>query len=696
MSYSDGDRISKLIPTGYSINQSLDEVSELKQIYSSEPEMRRLIDMAKKLEGVARHASTHACGVVISREPLIEYLPLQQATKGSTSITTQYPMFDIESIGLLKMDFLGLSNLTIMKNALRIIRKTQNQDININTVPLDDKKTYRLLTKGETTGVFQLESEGMKRYIKELKPNKFEDIMVMVSLYRPGPMQFIPTYIDRKFGKETTKYLHPLLENALKETYGIPVYQEQVMQASRDLAGFTGGEADTLRKAIGKKIAKLMAEVKIKFVNGCKTANNIDEITALKIWQLFEDFAAYGFNKSHACCYAYIAYQTAYLKANYPIEYMAALLTSDFGNLDRIAIEIAECGRIGVKVVPPSVNRSFVEFGVDKESNEILFGLSAIKNVGVGVAEMIVNERKTKGPYKSLEDFVLRSEGGVVNKKTMEALIKSGTLDEFVERNQGLTNMDLILKYASNSSKMRSSGQTSLFGESSPISIDSSLKLAPTDKVDNKQTLAWERELLGIYLREHPLDEVKDLINKIAEPIGEVNKSSGKNKKIIGIISRLQKVITKSKEAMYFIDVEDYSGRIEALVFPKQVAENPLFWKEDNIVYLVGNVNTKDGVPKFIVERAKEIDPSNPNNFEDDRLATNYEQRLIINLDSMANKNTMLEIKKTLLEYPGQTQVELKIPLANGHYQSINPKATIEINNDLKDKLKKIIGVKAS
>lgn len=706
MSYGDGDRVAKLIPMGFSIKESLDQVNELKQIYDSEPEMKKMIDMAQKLEGVARHASTHACGVVISREPLMEYLPLQLAQKGETSITTQYPMFDVEAIGLLKMDFLGLSNLTVIKNALRIIKKLKNIDINIDKIPLDDKKTYKLLARGETTGVFQLESDGMKRYIKELKPNIFEDIMVMVSLYRPGPIQFIPTYIDRKFGREPIKYLHPKLENSLKETYGIPVYQEQVMQASRDLAGFTGGQADTLRKAIGKKIAKLMAEVKIKFINGCKTANGIDEKTAENIWKLFEDFAAYGFNKSHACCYAYIAYQTAYLKANYPTEFMAALLTSDFGNLDRIAIEIAECNRIGVKVLSPDINRSFVEFGVDPISNNILFGLSAIKNVGVGVSEIIVEERKKNGTYKNWEDFVSRlgqdvkprtvplsgTSTGVINKKTLESLAKSGAIDSLAERNQILYNMDLILKYSSNANKQKAAGLTSLFGNLS-IDNEAKLKLQETEPAAKKQRLAWERELLGIYLNEHPLDEIKGIIGKIVEPISELNshQNSQKLHKIIGIINSLQKVTTKNKETMYFAHLEDTTGNIEALVFPKIVQENPIIWRENNIVYLLGKVNSKDGVAKLIVEKAKEIDSAKIKELSEARLTTTDQNRevLQIRLLPSASKETLMQIKGILEKHPGETPVEILIP-QNREYKKILTKSKANNDEKLINNLKEI------
>jgi len=721
MAYSDGDRLAKLIPMGYSIKKSLDEVKEIKQIYSSEPEMKHLIDMAKKLEGVARHASTHACGVVISKEPLTEYLPLQQATKGSTSITTQYPMNDIEAIGLLKMDFLGLSNLTVIKNCLRIIRKTKDKNINIDEIPIDDKKTYELLSRGETTGVFQLESDGMKRYIKELKPNIFEDIMVMVALYRPGPLQFIPTYISRKFGREPIEYLHPKLEGALKETYGIPVYQEQVMRASRDLAGFTGGQADTLRKAIGKKIASLMAEVKIKFIAGCKSANNIDEEISNKIWQLFEDFAAYGFNKSHACCYAFIAYQTAYLKANYPAEFMAALLTSDFGNLDRIAIETSECEHMGIKVLPPSANRSFVEFGVikdEKDKESISFGLSAIKNVGVGVADAITEERKVNGPYKNLEDFLLRL-GSNINKKVVESLAKCGAFDDFLERNQIIFNMDTILKFASGASKEKQNGQSSLFGELNIKASEPKLILADTEPADKRQRLAWEKELLGLYISEHPMSDLMHIISAKARNLSSItNEDIGKRTRVAGVISDIKKIITKSKEPMLFVKLEDTMGELEAIVFPRLLKESFEMWRVDNVVFVSGRIDNKDGSLKILAENIEEAntvkeiekldelsettEKKSKNKTENTKVIVKEEPKqnwnlnpadriVVLTFSKVVTKEILAKIKELVEKNPGESSMILKVSQNDGH-KEIKLKSKIKISPEFISFLTEILG----
>ena len=410
ISYAEVDKIAKSVPEKLHLKEAIIESPELAAFSRESDEYKKLLNLATKLEGVARHASTHAAGVVISKESLVEYAPLQKATKGDLATNTQYDMSSLESIGLLKMDFLGLSNLTVIKNTMRIIKKVYDQEVDIYELPMDDKKTYGLLAKGETTGVFQFESAGMKRYIKELKPSVFEDLIAMVALYRPGPMQFIDDFIARKNGRKKINYDHPLLENALKNTYGIIVYQEQLMQVSKDMAKFSGGDADNLRKAMGKKIADLMKKMRTKFIDGA-TANGVAEKTAVKIFNDFENFAQYAFNKSHSACYALIAYWTAYLKAHYPDAFMAALLTSDYGNMDRIVIEIAECQRMKIEVLPPDVNESYSEFGVVKESGKIRFGLSAVKNVGNGVIDAILDAREKDGKFKTIEDFAKKGQG---------------------------------------------------------------------------------------------------------------------------------------------------------------------------------------------------------------------------------------------------------------------------------------------
>ena len=444
--YAFCDQLAKMVPFGMSLHRAINESAELNHTYKTDEGASRIINMALKLEGVVRHASTHACGVVITREPLDVIVPRQHPAGEDKIIVTQYEMHSIEDLGLLKMDLLGLKNLTIIENTLRIIKNTQGKIIDISALPLDDKKTYRLFQEGKTTGVFQLESGGMKRNLKELKPTTFEDVIAMVALYRPGPMEFIPEFIARKHGLKEITYLHPKLKLILKNTYGIFVYQEQLMEIAKELAGFTLAEADILRKAVGKKIKKLLDEQKDKMIQGM-IKNKIPSDVAQKIWQWAEPFASYGFNRAHAACYALIGYQTAYLKANFPTEFMSALMTSDENDIERIAFLVGECQEMDIKVLPPNINESLANFTVVGPKT-VRFGLAAIKNVGSNIVAAIVQERKNNGPYKSIADFIERVQSKDLNKKSLESLAKSGAMDALGERNQLLLNMDSLLSFA--------------------------------------------------------------------------------------------------------------------------------------------------------------------------------------------------------------------------------------------------------
>lgn len=613
MSYSEVDRIAKLVPEvlGIKLKDAIKDAQELNLAYRDDPKVKHLLNLAMKLEGVARHSSTHACGVVISKDPLVEYAPLQRATKGDLAINTQYELHAIEDIGLLKMDFLGLSNLTILKNAMRIIRKVYEVEVDLHKLPIDDKKTYQLLSKGETWGVFQFESAGMRRYLKALKPTVFEDIIAMGALYRPGPLNsgMVDEFIDRKHGKKKTTYPHPIMEAALKNTYGVIVYQEQVMQLSKDMAGFTGGQADTLRKAMGKKIAELMAKTKKEFVDGCVN-NGLTKELADQTFTSMEKFAEYGFNKSHAACYGLISYWTAYLKAHYPAAFMAALLTSDYQNIDKVAADIADCQRMKIEVLPPDVNESFAEFAVVKETGKIRFGLLAVKNVGNGVIEAIVEARKEEGKFKSIEDFAKRVRASEVNKKVMESLIKCGAFDSVnPDRALLLYNLERILSFCTKSQGHTANGQIDLFGgaglELPPLKLDK-----PTEKVTSKMKLNWEKELLGIYISEHPLDEYKELMMRLKlTPIGEINEEMGNQTvRIGGVITNIQKIQTRSKESMIFAGFEDSSGKTELLVFPKILSDNTEIWQSGKVILVRGRVSTKDDQIKIITETAKEVE----------------------------------------------------------------------------------------
>lgn len=685
--YELGDRIAKQIPMGLTLQQALAANPELKKIYENEEDAKRVIEMSQKLEGVVRHASTHAAGVVISKESLTEYVPLQYGTHDKL-ITTQYPMFDLEAIGLLKIDVLGLANLTIMKNACRIIRQVYRQNIDVDSLPLDDPAAFELLSRGDTVGVFQLESEGMRHYIKELQPERLKDIIAMVALYRPGPIKYIPEYILGKKGLRIPDYLHPKLEPILKDTYGIAVYQEQVLQIAREVAGFSYGEADILRKAIGKKIKKLLAEQKKLFIQKA-SAQGISHAIARKIFEFIEPFASYGFNKAHATCYAMIAYQTAYLKAHFPECFLAALLTSEQNNLDKVAVAIAEAERLGIKVLAPDINESFVEFGV--AGKDIRYGLEAIKNVGEGVAENIVAERQKNGPYASLEDFLLRHEGQTLNKKVIEALAKAGALDGLGERNAILCGIQEILTFIK--SKKDHAGQTDLFAGKLEVARKK-LVLPEIEAAAEKQRLAWEKEFLGIYISSHPLADFKPILSRQKIQIKALNeKMTGKQVKVMGIITQCKKIVTKNNQQMMFCRLEDLSANTEVIVFPRTLDENPTVWRAENVVAISGKINTKDGQVKIIANQA--VEASDRQKFADflaDSVAVAPEPpRLIIQIERDIKKEILDKIKTVLEANPGRSPVELKVA-QNGGYQSKIVRTRVEIRAELIEDLEKILG----
>lgn len=609
------DKTAKLIPQFSTIEEALEESKEFKELYESSPDAKKLIDSAKRLEGVVRHASMHACGVVITKDPVTEYTPLQNITKGGENggTVTQYSSSTkssfVEKIGLLKMDFLGLKNLTIIQNTLRIIRKIADLDINIDEIPLDDPKAYELFQNGETTGVFQFESSGMKRYLKLLKPAVLEDIIAMVALYRPGPMDWIPDFIARKHGQKKMSYLHPKLQPILEKTYGVAVYQEQVMQIARDLAGFSLGEADVLRKAMGKKIFALIAEQKIKFIEGCVT-QGVDRKIGEKVFEFIEPFAGYGFNRSHAACYGLIGYQTAYLKAHFPAAFMAALLTSDQDNIDRVAIEVSECRDMGIDVMAPHVNESFEEFAVivdpETKKERIRFGLNAIKNVGHNVAHEIVEERKKNGKFKSLTDLVERVQTKDLNKKSVEALAKVGALEGLGERNQIIASMENILTHSKNFQNQKNSNQTSLFG-ASEIKMPE-IPLLETEPATKKQRLSWEKELMGLYISDHPAREYKDYFTNMGVPIKEIDSNHvGQNINVGGVISFIHKIYLKNQKTMLFVTIEDTDAAMEILVFPKILDTTGSIWEEDKVVLASGKISDKDGNFKLLCDSVKII-----------------------------------------------------------------------------------------
>lgn len=613
--YAESDRLSKLVPMGPqsahigSLKECLEKDPDMKHEYETNPTAKQVYDFAVQLEGTIRSHGVHACGTVIAPEPLINVIPLEVAQKGV--ITTQFPAPEVEEMGLLKMDFLGLSNLTIIDDCLRIIRKVYGVDIDLGHLALDDEATYKLLQRGDTTGVFQLESAGMKRYLKELQPNRFEDIIAMVALYRPGPMQFIDTFIKRKHGEEPIVYPIPEMESQLKETYGVLVYQEQFMVISKECCGFTGGEADTLRKAVAKKKAALLATMKPKFIEGAiKTVGAPREVME-KFWTELEAFASYCFNKSHAACYAVIAYWTAYLKAHYPDAFMAALMTSDASNTDRLTIEISECNRLGLKVVNPDINESFSEFAVVKGTNKIRFGIAAIKAVGGTAVIDILESRKKDGPFKSVEDFARRVNSRTCNRKVWESLIKTGAFDCFMTdepdkngyrgtRSDLLFNLDAIIAFAQKVQKEAASGQEDLFslfgGGGDVAGAVSHLTLAASpQQATNRELLGWERELLGLYLSAHPLDSYDVYLREQTNAINTIKSDQdGAQATIGGLISKNRTLITKSGTKMAFMTIEDKTGQIEVVIFPKTYEKIPQTINSSDVVLIKGRVSGKD------------------------------------------------------------------------------------------------------
>ncbi len=599
--YGEADRLAKTIPAPIQgrhvpLKKSVVEDADLKKEYDTNPVAKRVLDFAMRLEGTIRSHGVHAAGVVIAPDDLVKYVPLEMAQKGV--VATQYPMGPVEDLGLIKMDFLGLSNLSIVNNALRIIRKVYKTEIDLSTMPLDDETTYELFQRGDTTGVFQLESAGMKKYLRELKPSTFDDIIAMVALYRPGPMQFIDSFIKRKHGREEITYLHPGLEGALKSTYGILIYQEQFMQISKDWCGFTGGQADTLRKAVGKKKIDLMMKVKPEFVEGAIKVGGATAEVANKFWDQLEEFANYSFNKSHAACYALIAYWTAYLKAHYPDAFMAALMTSDQGDTERLAIEISECQHMGIDVLKPDINESFVEFAVVPGKKQIRFGMSAVKGVGVAAVEEVLRARET-GRFASVEDFAKRVSTNKFNRKAWESLIKSGGFDEMGDRSDLLFNLDTITAFASKIQKEAASGQTDLFGmmgggpgEGVVPTMD--LQAAPA-RHPEKERLMWERELLGLYVSAHPLDDYAVYLAEQTQPLNQlVPEYDGRQMTIGGIITTVRSIVTKSGTKMAFVGIEDKFGEGEIIVFPGLYEEVGAKLVQDSVVTVIGKNSARD------------------------------------------------------------------------------------------------------
>ncbi len=687
--YSVADRVARLVPPvpSMTLQRAMEENSEFKTIYQEDATIHNLVDSARKVEGTSRHASTHAAGVVISKEPLTRYVPLQQVSKGNGQdlVMTQYTMEDIARIGLLKMDLLGLANLTILGKAKQIIYENRGLDIDLHNIPMDDAKTFELLASGETTGVFQLEGAGMRRNIKELKPTTFSDIAAMVALYRPGPMEHIPTYIKAKHGVEPIHYPHPALAGILDETYGVIVYQEQVLFIVQALAGYSLGQADIFRKAMGKKIPEVMKKEKRNFTDGARK-NRFSTETAEQVFALIEPFAGYAFNKAHATSYALIAYQTAYLKANWPSEYITAFLAINIGQSEKVASAVAECRRLGIAVLPPDINRSQVNFSTEKDSESgatsIRFGLTAIKNIGPGAVEPVIAERNKNGIFKSVEDFCRRCDLGGVNKRVLESLIKAGALDPLGDRGALLGNIDRILSMAHREQQLRETGQSTMFdlwGEKMPVPMPG-LDMA-TAEIPVREKLTWEKELMGVYLSEHPFSAfagIKPAENSLL--CGQVDAElAGQSVVVAGMVTSFHELFTRDRRPFASAVLEDLDGRVDVMVWPKVYTDTRELWQEGNLLLVEGKVRVKDDRVQISCDSVRPYQPE-ARRSEDEaipqpvpiaeekppaRSAPAKRYRVVISISQTCDRESDIaylhKLVDTLKDFPGQDEVSLNV-----------------------------------
>ncbi len=621
-SYAVGDKIAKLIPLGaqgfpMTIDKALEIEPDLKELYKKDAESREVMDLAKKIEGRARHVGVHAAGVVISPVPLNEVVPIQLDQKTGKYIT-QYEMNSVgeDGIGLLKFDFLGIKNLAILADAVKRVKKIHDVDIDIENIPLDDQKTFDMLAAGQTMGLFQLNGSGMTAFLKQLKPTSIHDINAMVALYRPGPMDNIPEYIARKHNPALITYPDPRMEEYLKESLGVIVYQEDVLLSSIKLAGYSWLDADKFRKAIGKKVPEVMAEQKEKLTEGLiehgQTAAFAD-----KLWQLFEPFQGYGFNKAHAASYGRVAYQTAYMKANYPVEYMSAVLTADSGDTDKISDIIHECERMEIEVLPPDINESFEDFSVVPGKNQIRFGLTTIKNFGEGIAHTIVEERKTNGEFTSLADFLTRIHDRNLNKKSIEALVMTGALDRFEERGRLFAAVDHLLEFNREHAAGKETGQDSLFGM--VMSPEEQLTIPDAPKATKEQKLLWEKELLGVYVSGHPLDAHREEAGK-RPTIGEIKGAVEEKNEIatlrfkgeaitVGLVESVKELITKKGDRMAFVRIADQKDAIETVVFPEAYQTYRSMLQPGHCIVVKGKLNIRNDEPSILIDKVKSLDP---------------------------------------------------------------------------------------
>ena len=699
--YAEADRLAKMLPLPdqgrhIPLKKSLENDPQLKKEYTTNETAKKVFDLAIQLEGTIRSHGVHAAGVVIAPENIVNFTPLEMAQKGV--VATQYPMGPIDELGLLKIDFLGLSNLTTIRNAQRIIRKVYKESVNLDELPNDDPITFELLQRADTVGVFQLESAGMKRYLKELKPTIFTDIIAMNALYRPGPMSEIPRFIKGKNQSDKIHYLHESLEPILSDTYGVMVYQEQIIQILQRVAGYSAGEADLVRKAIGKKKRDIMQAEEPKFMSS-SLKQGLSEKQAKELWSQIQPFADYSFPKAHATSYAQISYWTAYLKAHYPDAFMAALMTADYDNIDRLAIEINECNHLGIEVLLPDISESFEEFGIIAGQNKIRFGLKAIKNVGTAAAEEIVRARGDK-PFTSIEDYLTRVNPRIVNKKALESLIKTGAFDRFYERQLLLDNLELMLVYASKFQKQVESNQLNLFNEASSDSshlVSSKIELKKSESGgDHHKYLSWERELLGLYISEHPLSEIADYLKVNCLPLSKIHDLNNDTPVTVGaLITEVKEIMTKSGQRMAFLKIEDLTGEVEMVVFPRVYAQLADRLSRDKIYKFRALVSSRssnvgDNSKSLVLESIEYIEESARRSGGNSQ--TKEDKQLYIKLKDTSDDKILSSLKTTIDKYLGETKVILVLGEASGRQAIRLPRGFDYSNEEALDSLSSLVG----
>jgi DNA polymerase-3 subunit alpha len=693
--FADIDKIAKLIPVGpgVTIDRAMEKVPELKALYDSDQQSRDVIDAARRVEGVARHASTHAAGVVISRDPLVEHVPLQRAGgKSEGDVTTQYPMGLLEDIGLLKMDFLGLSTLTILGKAVEFAQ-AKDPDLTVDTIPLEDELAYELLRRGDTVGIFQLEGGMTTRMTTDVQPRRFEDLVALMALIRPGPMTMAGEFFARKNGQTECIYIHPDLEPILAETYGITLYQEQVIQIANRLAGFSMAEGDGLRKAMGKKLPAEMAKLRERFIEGC-AQNQIDRSVADELFGMIERFAGYGFNKSHSAAYAVIAAQTAYMKAHYPVEFMAAVLSVDIGSTEKVVYDISECRRVGIQVLPPDISRSQRDFSVestDDGTEAVRFGLGAVRNVGDGAIQAILEARseQPEGRFANLDDLCTAVDWNSVSRRVLESLAKAGALDGFGERGAILANLDRAVAAGQSRHKALARGQIGLFG-SDASAVASTVLTLEGPPLEQRDLLAFEKDSLGLYLSAHPLNDIIKgrLPDQYVEVVRLSGFANGQQVRVIAMIKNIRRIPTRQNKTMAAVEIEDLTGRIEVVLFPATYDEFGSLLDPDAIVEISGKVDRRNDQLQIIAETISAdvapIEPEAPS------------RRIVLVLpktdDYWQDVDLLQRIDSVLSEHHGPDRVEFEVLVDGKAVRVANRKHRVEWDDVLKAELDAVLG----